>query len=244
MNASFRQSTQSREALKPRVVNQPLYQNLPFQPTPEDRLCQLEVDSCATSSLSLSVSVYMLVCLCVCVCVCARVCLFLLQAKMPWGKLRPPRSGKERATAMRQIREWQRVKSEKVQNEKSPNFSNFRPEFCSEKCSKLSPKFSRIFRALFAGKWRPQKIHLKSPPFFNAKSPGKLQEKIHKLFWRAGNVTTCTWRVELQPSFTCPARDESSLCHQTLLVPLHERREQLTKVAESATMFCKIPVKR
>ena len=41
--------------------------------------------------------------------------------------------------------------------------------------------FSRIFRALFPRKRRPQKIHQKSPPFFNAKSPGEC-EKIFTRF--------------------------------------------------------------
>ena len=55
----------------------------------------------------------------------------------------------------------------------SPNFSTFRPEFCPEFCSEFSPNFSRTFRASFRGRRRPEKIHQKSPPFFNAKFPGK-----------------------------------------------------------------------
>ena len=31
-------------------------------------------------------------------------------------------------------------------------------------------------------KWRPEKIHQKSPPFFNAKFPGKYEKNIHKMF--------------------------------------------------------------
>ena len=72
------------------------------------------------------------------------------------------------------------VRSEKLQNESSPNFSNFRPGVCPEFCSEFSPIFSWIFRALFRGKRRPEKIHQKSPPFFNAKFPGKHEENIHK----------------------------------------------------------------
>ena len=64
------------------------------------------------------------------------------------------------------------VRSEKLQNESSPSFSNLPPEFSSE----FSPKFSRIFRVLFPRNWRPQ-LHQKSPPFFNAKSPGKHEQK-------------------------------------------------------------------
>ena len=65
------------------------------------------------------------------------------------------------------------VRSGKLQNESFPNSSNFRPEFCPEFCSELSPNYSRIFRASFRGRRRPEKIHQKSPPFFNAKFPGK-----------------------------------------------------------------------
>ena len=74
------------------------------------------------------------------------------------------------------------VRSEKLQNESFPNFQNFRPGFCPEFCSEFSPNFSRIFRASFRGKRRPEKIHQKSPPFFNAKFPGKHEKHIHKMF--------------------------------------------------------------
>ena len=39
--------------------------------------------------------------------------------------------------------------------------------------------FSRIFRALFLWKRRLLKIHQKSPPFFNAKSPSKYEKKAY-----------------------------------------------------------------
>ena len=73
------------------------------------------------------------------------------------------------------------LRSEKLQNESSPNFSNFRPEFCPEFCSEFSPNFSRTFRASFRGRRRPEKIHQKSPPFFNAKFPGEHEKNIHKI---------------------------------------------------------------
>ena len=79
------------------------------------------------------------------------------------------------------------VRSEKSQNESSPNFSNFCPEFCPEFLSEFPPNFSRSFRASFRGKRRPEKIHQKSPPFFNAKFPGNHEKNIHKMFfWRGG----------------------------------------------------------
>ena len=69
-------------------------------------------------------------------------------------------------------------RSEKLQNESFPNFSIFHPEFCPEFCL----NFLRSFRASFCGRRRPEKIHQKSPPFFNAKFPGKFEEKIHNIF--------------------------------------------------------------
>ena len=36
------------------------------------------------------------------------------------------------------------------------------------------------------GKQRPDKIHHKSPPLFNAQFPGKFEEKIHKSFLESG----------------------------------------------------------
>ena len=38
--------------------------------------------------------------------------------------------------------------SEKLQNVNSPNLLSFRPEFCAENCSELSPNFSRSFVVL------------------------------------------------------------------------------------------------
>ena len=73
------------------------------------------------------------------------------------------------------------VRSGKLQNESFPNFSNFRPEFCPEFCSEFSPNFSRTFRASFRGRRRPEKIHQKSPPFFNAKFPGKNEKNTQKI---------------------------------------------------------------
>ena len=66
------------------------------------------------------------------------------------------------------------IRSEKLQNESSPNFFEF--------SSRILPRillriFLRSFRASFRGKRRPDKIHQKSPPFFNVKFPGKLERK-------------------------------------------------------------------
>ena len=55
-----------------------------------------------------------------------------------------------------------------------PNFApNFAPNF---------PRiFRKTFRASFRGRRRPEKIHQKSPPCFNAKVPGKHEKNIHKI---------------------------------------------------------------
>ena len=78
------------------------------------------------------------------------------------------------------------VRSEKLQNESFPNFSNFRPEFCPEFCSEFFPNFSWTFRASFGGRRRTEKIHQKSLPFFNAKFPGKHEKNIHKFLLESG----------------------------------------------------------
>ena len=86
-------------------------------------------------------------------------------------------------------------RSGELRNENFPNFSNFRPEFSPGFCSEFSPNFLRTFRASFCGRRRPEKIYQKSPPFFNAKSPGKHEKTIHKIllesrqsngFWGGG----------------------------------------------------------
>ena len=94
------------------------------------------------------------------------------------------------------------IRSEKLQNESFPNFSNFRPEFCLEFCSEFSPNFSRTFRASFRGRRRPEKIHQKSPPFFNAKFPGKHEKHIHKIL--LGSRQTNKYLVLKPPVFEPP----------------------------------------
>ena len=73
------------------------------------------------------------------------------------------------------------VRSEQIQNARI--FRIFVPNFAPN----FAPDFARIFEdfavlCFFLGSWRPQTIHQISLPFFNAKSPGKFEEKIHKRF--------------------------------------------------------------
>ena len=60
-----------------------------------------------------------------------------------------------------------------MQNESSPNFLNFCPGFRPEFCCEFSPNFWGSFRASFRGKWRPEKIHQKSPLFSILPTAGK-----------------------------------------------------------------------
>ena len=96
----------------------------------------------------------------------------------------------------------------KVAERSFPNFSNFRSEFCPEFCSEFSPNFSKTFRASFRGRRRPEKMHQKSPPFFNAKFPGKHKKIFTKFFWRAGKVTLshCPPKSHLCPLDFSPSK--------------------------------------
>ena len=71
------------------------------------------------------------------------------------------------------------VRSEKSQNESSPNFSNFCPEFLPRISLRNFPEFFEEFSCFVSWERRPEKIHQKSPPFFNAKFPGKYENNIH-----------------------------------------------------------------
>ena len=52
----------------------------------------------------------------------------------------------------------------------------------------FAPNFSRTSHTLFLGERRPQKINQTSLPFFNAKSPRKVKERIHKSFLESGQA--------------------------------------------------------
>ena len=77
------------------------------------------------------------------------------------------------------------LRSEKLQNESFPNFSNF-----ASNLLRIFPDFSRTFRASVRGRRRSKKKSPKSPPFFNAKFPGKHEKIFTKFFWRAGKETS------------------------------------------------------
>ena len=79
-------------------------------------------------------------------------------------------------------------RSGKLQNECFPNFS----KFSSRNLLRIFPELLS-FCASFRERRRPEKNHQNSPPFFNAKFPGKFEEKIHKSFLESGqNNLSCS----------------------------------------------------
>ena len=110
----------------------------------------------------------------------------------------------------------QRVTSEKLQNERSPNFSNFPPGFSPE----FSPNFSTNFRALFARKRRPPKF-TKNPRHFSIPNPQQIRESIHNFFGhfltgegeRNGGYATFVWQERAQARAT-------QMTHMSSLKPL------------------------
>ena len=83
------------------------------------------------------------------------------------------------------------VRSEKLQNESFPNFSNFRPDFCPEFCS----EFSRIFRGFFVLRFvgdGEQKKFTKSPCHLSMQnSQANAKKYSQNSSWRAGKVSSC-----------------------------------------------------
>ena len=68
-----------------------------------------------------------------------------------------------------------RTKSPRIFRIFVPNFApNFAPNF--------PRKFSGVFVLCFVGNGDQKKFTKNPPPFFNAKFPGKFEEKIHKMF--------------------------------------------------------------
>ena len=69
-------------------------------------------------------------------------------------------------------------------------FGIFVPDFAPN----VAPNFPRIFRGLFVlrfvGDGEQKKIHQKSPPFFNAKFPGKHEKIIHKVLLESRQSNT------------------------------------------------------
>ena len=62
---------------------------------------------------------------------------------------------------------------------------------------RLFPEFLRVLRASFRGKRKPQKIHQRSPLFFNTKSPGKHKKNVHIFLERGKAKHRAIWEVSL-----------------------------------------------
>ena len=90
---------------------------------------------------------------------------------------------------------------------KVPEFFDFSSRILPRISSEFFPNFSRIFRASLRGKRRPEKIHQKSPPLFNAKFPGKFEEKIRKMFLESGHCLHILIFFGVGIGSQCPLRD-------------------------------------
>ena len=78
------------------------------------------------------------------------------------------------------LKEKKIIRSEKLQNESSPNFQNYCPEFCPEFYSEFSPNFLRSFHASFRGNGE-------NPRHFSMQnSQANSKKKSPQVFWRAG----------------------------------------------------------
>ena len=73
------------------------------------------------------------------------------------------------------------IRSEKSQNKSSPNFANFRPEFCSRILLRIFPEFFEEFSCFILWETETRKNSPKIPAIFQCKFPGKFEEKIHKI---------------------------------------------------------------
>ena len=105
-----------------------------------------------------------------------------------------------------------------MQNESSPKFLNFSPEFCSE--------FPRIFvgslRTSFRGKRRPEKNHQKSRHFSMQNSQLNSKKKSTKAFWRAGKVMILPNCFALRPFWTIVVQHTFQQCQgHSLSLALH-----------------------
>ena len=130
-------------------------------------------------------------------------CLFLFQGICGFGRERKPlvnlrvfldktKKSRNGRTGFAKVR--------KVAERKFPEFFEFSSRILPRILLRISPNFSRIFRASFRGRRRPEKIHPKSPPFFNAKFPGKHEKNIHKILLESRQSNVFATKVISQSS--------------------------------------------
>ena len=75
------------------------------------------------------------------------------------------------------------VRSEEVQNEKAPNFYNFRPEFCSEKCSAwMFPDFFEDFSCFVSFETETMENSPNIPAISQCQIPRQIQRKNSEKF--------------------------------------------------------------
>ena len=69
---------------------------------------------------------------------------------------------------------------QKGPEQKAPELFNFQPEF--PKMLRMFPEFSRTFRTLFPGKWRPLEDSANIPAIFQCQIPRRIKSIISQLF--------------------------------------------------------------
>ena len=106
------------------------------------------------------------------------------------------------------------LRSGKLQNESSQNFSNFLPKFPP----KLPRFYSRIFRALFLRHGDHKKKSPKSPDLFQYQIPRqiRIQKKNHKMFLERQSTVGTKMIADPEKCF-------QELISQTLLILLRDR---------------------
>ena len=70
----------------------------------------------------------------------------------------------------------------KVAEREFPEFFKFLSRILPRILLRIFPEFFEDFSCFASWETETRKIHQKSPPFFNAKSPGKYEKDIHKMF--------------------------------------------------------------
>ena len=75
-----------------------------------------------------------------------------------------------------------RIRSETLQNESSRIFRNFLSRISFRSLLRIFPEFFEEFSCFVSQETETKKVHQTSPPFFNAKFPGKYEKNIHYFF--------------------------------------------------------------
>ena len=95
------------------------------------------------------------------------------------------------------------VRPEKLQNESSPNFSNFRPEFCPRILLRIFPEYFEDFSCFVSWETETRKNSPKIPAIFQCKIPRQTRKNIHKILLesRQSNILMRTRQKQKRATF-------------------------------------------